>query len=387
MNVNEILSKLPENLLDELAIDMHINRYAKKIQGQTLFKLLIYCILTHKDNSLRSMASTYESVAFGLINGNANQGSIQFSSISDRISAMDYKYFERIYKVCVEIYGNLIGQETSTLTKFDSTIVTISSKLLKFGYHIKGNSEYYRQLKYTIGFTDIPTSVDFYTEQKYTSENVALKESILAHAPLKTNGITVFDRGITARKSFDSLTEQQVPFVSRINVNCKHELIAEINLLENTTTSTLTITSDNWIYLFNQNTQKTTYPLRCIKAIKTSNKEEIWFITNIHDLQADEITEIYKRRWEIEVFFKFLKQELRFSHLINRSENGAKVILYATLIASILLLVYKKTNNLKGYKIMRLRFVQQLEEGVMRDIVILTGGDPLIFDKMLKNTS
>ena len=45
-----------------------------------------------------------------------------------------------------------------------------------------------------------------------------------------------------------------------------------------------------------------------------------------------EVAEIYRRRWDIEVFFRFLKQELSFSHFLSVNENSMQVILYMTLI-------------------------------------------------------
>mgnify|MGYP000198951307 FL=1 len=53
-------------------------------------------------------------------------------------------------------------------------------------------------------------------------------------------------------------------------------------------------------------------------------------ITINADYSATEIAELYKRRWEIEVFFKFIKQHLDFSHLLSRNENGMKVEMYMT---------------------------------------------------------
>jgi IS4 transposase len=136
--------------------------------------------------------------------------------------------------------------------------------------------------------------------------------------------------------------------------------------------------------LFKEHSVRATYPLRCIEGSRTEDGQEIAFITNIEELSAADITLIYKRRWDIEVFFKFLKQELNFSHLINRSENGIKVMLYATMIAAILLLTYKELNGLKGYKIMKQRFVNDLERLLMKDFVILCGGDPNKVDSLLK---
>jgi len=85
------------------------------------------------------------------------------------------------------------------------------------------------------------------------------------------------------------------------------------------------------------------------------------------------------------VFFKFIKQELNFSHLINRSENGIKVMLYCTMIAAILLLAYKEINGLKGYKIMKQQFVNDLEKSLMKDIVVICGGDAYKFEMLLKS--
>ncbi len=77
----------------------------------------------------------------------------------------------------------------------------------------------------------------------------------------------------------------------------------------------MTIISDTWCYLYKSNKQKTKYPVRRIEAIRLEDNKPIAFITNIKDIEAVEVTEIYKRRWDIEVFFKFIKQLLNFGHL------------------------------------------------------------------------
>ena len=343
----------------------------------------MHCILSHKENSLRTMESAYESMAFQLLNKGKKKNSIRFSSISERLSVMNADYFEKIYQSCIRIYGKVMKEEAASFIRYDSTIVALSTQLLKEGYLIKGgDAEHVRLLKFTIGFSQLPQSAHFYTEQQYGSENIALKESILAHQPIKTNAIRIFDRGLNARKTFDEFIEKKIPFISRVMASNKHEVYLQNQLLKPVKTDSLKITSDEWVYLFSENKKKTRHPIRYIKCKQLTTKEEIVFVTNISDLTAAQVTDLYKRRWDIEVFFKFLKQELNFSHLINRSENGIRIMLYATLIASILLLVYKKLNGLAGYKIMKLKFVQELEKSITRDIVIMTGGDPVIFDNL-----
>lgn len=385
VEVRELLALLPENILSELASETHVDHYSKKLQGELVFKLLLHCILSHKDNSLRTMESAYESIGFGLLKARAGAQSIHYSSISERLSVIDPVYFERLYNVCLEKYSGLFKQSGQAILRFDSTIIALSGKLLKTGYQIKGgDAEYLRQLKFTIGYADLPVAVHFFTEQKYTSENVALKEAVLAYNPDNPAVIRIFDKGITSRRSYDEFTNKGIPFISRINERSKQQPLTDNKLEDPVETATLNILSDRSVFLFMEGHLKAMQPLRCIEAIKKETNERITFITNMEDLPAQDITMLYKRRWDIEVFFKFLKQELNFSHLINRSENGIRVMLYCTMIAAILLLTYKEVNGLKGYKIMRQKFVNELEKLLMKDIVLLCGGNPELVDRLLK---
>ena len=66
-------------------------------------------------------------------------------------------------------------------------------------------------------------------------------------------------------------------------------------------------------------------------------------LTNIFDLEPDFIVLIYRKRWDIEVLLRFIKQELN-SHFMLTNKIGIKIILYKTLILSMLILIYKRIN-------------------------------------------
>ena len=74
---------------------------------------------------------------------------------------------------------------------------------------------------------------------------------------------------------------------------------------------------------------------------------------------------------------------MQFKHFISYEENGMKIYLYCLLIAAILFLMYKKMNNLEGYKIAMLQFMHDLHKSIIKDIVLFCGGDPDLVDQRL----
>jgi len=74
---------------------------------------------------------------------------------------------------------------------------------------------------------------------------------------------------------------------------------------------------------------------------------------------------------------------MNFSHLLSRHENGIKVMVYVTLIAAMLVLVYRKLNQMSGFKIAKLRFDQELQADIIRELVLLCPGNPALVDQFI----
>ena len=386
--IDSLLSFIKEEDFSQFASETNVDKHSKKLFGELLFKLLLYCLVTEKDNSLRGMQSALESTVFVALANVSEDLSIAHSSISERLNNINPAFFEKIYKHCIQKYGTKLKVDANPIVSFDSTIVSLSTKLIKIGYNLKGgDSKNLRLLKFTVGYSSLPECICFYTEQTYTSENVALTETILANQST-TDQINVFDRGITARHNYDKFTDKSMLFVSRINATAKHKVVKEIKIRGSKNSKTLKIISDTWVYLFGEGGKRSIHPLRLIRAITKADGASISFTTNIKHLSAVEITEIYKSRWDIEVFFKFIKQHLNFSHLLNRTENGVKVVMYVTMTLAVLLAAYKKMNKLEGYKIPKRKFAQALEKDLIFALIVLCNGDESLARKMIyKNTS
>jgi len=82
------------------------------------------------------------------------------------------------------------------------------------------------------------------------------------------------------------------------------------------------------------------------KVRHSSISHRILLITNNFTASALEICGYYRHRWDIEVFYKFLKQNLSMSHLISSSENGLSIILYMMLIVATLVMIFEKLNSM-----------------------------------------
>ena len=76
-----------------------------------------------------------------------------------------------------------------------------------------------------------------------------------------------------------------------------------------------------------------------------------------------ELTEVYRKRWDIEVFFKFIKQRLGYKHLTSRSENGVRIMIIMSMISALLLVWYKhRTGINRGWRSVIFWFAEDLRE-------------------------
>lgn len=380
MKASEVLNYIPKENLEKLSVEYKVDHQVKKLDGQTMFQLLLFSMLNVRHNSLRVMEEFYHSLAFKSIANNSFDG-VKYNSIRDRLVTINPDYFEAIFKSCLKQFQEKYLKKKHNVIAFDSTLVSISSKLLEKGMRInkKGDKKY---VKFSMAFSNVPLHSKIFTEQISLSEDFALKD-LINECPLSPDNILVFDRGLQARATFEEFSNQNLTFVTRLNNYTRFETIDEFEITEKET-ERLLIEKDLQVALFDKRNKKTTSFLRLIIAKEKETGEIFYFLSNSNELTSKEIVDIYKRRWEIEVFFKFIKQNLNFSHLVSRNLNGIKVVMYMTLIMAILLTVYKKLNDLKGYKIPKLKFANELEVLIIKDIVEKCGGNPNQVESIFK---
>lgn len=381
IKVSEIINYISDSDLDFLSKETQVDWNVKKLQGKELFKLLIFGILNENRASSRVFENFYENMFFQDIGKIEKGKKVSHSSIAERIGKIRVDFFEQVFEKCIEKFRPLLSEkEIKKFSIYDSTITSLSSQLLKFGMRngnkTKDNVQGKMSLKFTIGFSDLPFSIKFHKDQNMISEDLALGDILKQHTCCK-NDIAVFDRGMKDRNVMKGLSENQQYFITRIYKNSKFVLVKntkEINL--NYEDEKIQLLSSKKVHLFDK-TKKIPVVFRLIEGVLKANNEKILFLSNLpEEFNEESIAEIYKNRWQIEQFFRFIKQEMNFKHFFSRQWNGIKVMSYVILIASILLLVYIKLNGLKGYKIPKISFCQELQNEILERIVIYCGGDP-----------
>lgn len=384
VSVKDIFSYIPESRLDFFSTQTGVDWNVKKLAGKELFKLCLFGILSESRSSYRVFESFYQNQFFCQYANIAKGKTVSHSSIAERVIKIDVSYFKALYEESVRVYGPKIGtSDKQNICKYDSTITSLSSKLLSFGMENgqkkKDGQQGKKSIKFTIGYDNLPFNVNFHQEQAYINENLALGDILQSHAVGKKD-IAVFDRGLNDRQRMQKLSATERFFVTRLQANTKYELVENTQVKDLTyETDSIQLISQKQVYLFSgYRNKRINTPFCLIEGILKETNEVILFLSNLptDEFSAEQIAQIYKNRWEIEQFFRFIKQELCFKHYFSRNWNGIQVITYIILIAAILILVYKKLNNLKGYKIVKINFVNELQSNILENIVIYCGGDP-----------
>ncbi len=151
--------------------------------------------------------------------------------------------------------------------------------------------------------------------------------------PLNPGSIVAMDRGYNDYGLFGQWTERQIHFVTRLKDNAAYAVLGEAAVPANRD-----ILSDQLIQFTGDKARRDCpFPLRRVVVWDAAGQREIELLTNHLEFGATTIAAIYKDRWEIELFFKALKQNLKVKSFVGTSENALRIQIWTALIAILLL--------------------------------------------------
>src|ERR1041385_7687476 len=207
MKVKDLLKFIPQEELEFLAAETEVNFQVKKLDGITMFQLLLYTMLHYNEASLRVMERFYNSASFKTL-ANTGDQTTKFNSIRDRIVNINAEFFEKIFYSLFDKFSKYFNEQDA-IQRYDSTMVAIASKLVDWGMKV-GRKTAKKQIKYTIGLKgSFPCHVEIFKNKQSLCEDLTIPTAIF-NSKEKEKGIIVFDRGVHKRKTFVKLSKNNL---------------------------------------------------------------------------------------------------------------------------------------------------------------------------------
>ena len=312
------------------------DKFNKGINTRTHFVSMLFMQLA-SISSLRDICNGLRS-ATGDLNHLGVKRAPSKSTLSYINQSRDYKFFEALYyqlseqlEPSVQRRRQYAKQLKRKVFIMDGSIIPLSLSLFDWAKFrtTKGAIKLHAVLDYDSGLPNYA----YITDGKTHEINVARQQ----HFP--KGSVLVMDRGYVDYQWLNILDSTKVFFVTRLKRN------ADIETVESFLTNEKHehILSDEDITLTGFKTQQH-YPkkLRIVKVYIPEKDESIVLLTNNLTWTADTISQLYRARWDIEVFFKHLKQLFRVKTFVGTSPNAVRIQMWCSMIAMLLLRYLKQ---------------------------------------------
>jgi IS4 transposase len=235
--------------------------------------------------------------------------------------------FERLAKRVLTTYRT--PAHRSKLKIIDSTTVALCLQKYKWATFrkTKAGIKLHMRLAF-VGEQDV-------IPEKATITNARKNDRTQLDDLVDEPGVTyVFDRGYIDYSAFDRYCDNGIHFVTRLKSNAFVEPLEALEIPQGSP-----IGADMLVRVGSQQ-KKMKHQLRMVQT-EDSQGNLLFLITNRFDLTCDEISDMYRSRWAIETFFKWMKQHLRIKHFHGQSERAVQNQIWIALIAFCLLLLVK----------------------------------------------
>ena len=316
--------------------------YRKKLDFKAFLALLLYGINEERE-SLRDLST---SLILSPLQKEIGLESISYSQLSRSLNHLDSHVLEEIFQqLLLSVQEKTRPTKRNSLYLIDSSTFSLSLKQHPWASFRKTKSGVKLHLKLCFMNNEISYPTDF-TLTNAKEHDVNQLEMLVDQA----EATYVFDRGYLDFERMERMNREGYFFVTRIKKNTKYHVLEEFDTPSETISR---IISDQHVVLGTQTNFASRFRL---VTIEDENKKQLQFITNRFDLSASEVAQAYKSRWQIELFFKHIKQHMTIKNFFTQSERGVHNQLILCMIAALLTFLIKlKTKTSKSvFQIKRL---------------------------------
>jgi hypothetical protein len=283
------------------------------------------------------------------------------SSLSYANAHRPWQLFERVFhslyeKVSSKVTGRRKFRFKNKLVSIDSTVIDVSLSMFDWAKYQRTKGAV--KLHLVLDHDGYLPCFGVVTDGKVADVSVA------QWLQFSAGTIVVDDRGYNDYALFGQWCGEDVYFVTRMKSDARYEVVQERQVPLNRG-----IVSDQIIRLSGVGAaQKCPYELRRVEAVRDDGGENLVFLTNLFDLGASTIAAIYKDRWQIELFFKALKQNLKIKTFVGTSANAVKTQIWTALIC-MLLLRYLQMSSTFGWSMANLVALLRMNLFTHRDLM------------------
>lgn len=328
---SQLLQHFPRNRFQELVKKHGAERHAKGFTCWTQFVAMLFCQLAHADslreicNGLRCCLGKLKHIG---IDKAPNKSTLSYAN-ENRTADLYEELFYKTY----EHFANQSGfNHRKTKFRFKNKLLSLDSSTISLCLALFPWAEF-RRAK---GGVKVHVLLDHdHYMPSFVRITEAKQHDVKTARVLELNpgSIVAMDRGYNDYELFSRWTERGIIFVTRLKDNAVYEVVETREVPQNRN-----ILSDEIIRLTGASAEKKCpHLLRRIVVWDEENERELVLLTNDQKFGATTIASIYKERWEIELFFKALKQNLKVKSFVGTSENALRIQIWTALIAMLLL--------------------------------------------------
>lgn len=307
----------------------NFNKYRKKLYFEKMLQILLHSINDEKE-SLRDINISFVSEE---LQQEMGLESISHCQLSRTLNSLDSEILWAVFNQLVEkARHHTQPNKRNALYLIDSSTFPLNRKLFPWADFRQTKSGVKLHMK--LCFMD---KEHFYPEDFKVTPAKEHDDHHLECFVNQAEATYVFDRGYLNYQQLDQMHEKGYFFVTRLKKNSKVHVLEDFEVSKESS-----IKCDQLILLGAQG--HLTHRYRRITVQDDSGKL-LCFITNRFDCSAIEISEMYKSRWQVELFFKHIKQHMTIKNFFCRSEKGVTNQLILAMIASLLTYLVKLTTQ------------------------------------------
>ena len=324
---SQIMGLIPRVMFDKAVRKHEAEKHAKGMTCLSQFIALMFCQL----GGARSLREIVGGLA-------ASEGKLKHLGVSKAPtrSTLAYANEHRPWQVYKDLFEDLVGlchgeaalrkrkfRFKRPLLSLDATVIPLCLSMFDWArYRTKKGAA---KVHLVMDNSTLLPQYAVITEGKVADITAAKRMSFAAGAML------VFDRGYEDHNWWRKLTEGDVRFVSRLKDSTNYVIVEE-----RPASPDPSVIRDEVIMLASEKDPDKPMRLRRVEVWVEEKKNTLAFVTNDLKLAASTIAAIYKDRWQIELFFKAIKQSLRIKTFIGTSENAVQTQIWTALIAMLL---------------------------------------------------